>query len=176
MILRNLTIIGSVKSSGKGQVQIYPTSIANSIALVHVAMIDDSKFTQDPRIQKKETADRGDTFPQRKIVLDLVHRLSDSYRIERIASIGLKDQIINLFKLGERNLLVITKSRTYTFSSGKIRKRVSLSPEMIASSHIYGLYKKHEICDSLVSSDQRFIVLTVRDFSNDSFSLNIYDL
>ena len=109
-------------------------------------------------------------------MLDLVHRLSDSYRIERIASIGLKDQILSLFKLGERNLLVITKNRTYTFSSGKIRKKVSLSPEMIASSHIYGLYKKHEICGSLVSSDQKFMALAVKDLSCDSYSLNIYDL
>lgn len=144
--------------------------------MVHVAVTDDSKFTSDLQIGKKEPLDQGAAIPEKKIVLDLVHRLSDSYRIERIASIGLKDQIINLFKLGERNLLVITKNRTYTFSSGKIRKRVSVSPEMIASSHIYGLYKKHEICDSLVSSDQRFMVLSVRDFTNDSFSLNIYDL
>ena len=77
----------------------------------------------------------------------------------RIASIGLKDEILRLFKLGERNLLVLTKSRTYAFTSGKIRKKVNFNPEMIASSHIYGLYKKHEICGSLVSSDSKFMAL-----------------
>ena len=143
MILRNLTIIGSVRTAGKGCMQIYPTGISNSIALVHTAFVDDSKILKVGQTGLKEVRDSLGVNSSKKIVLDFIHRLSETFRIERIASIGLRDQILKLFKIGERNLLVITDNRTYTFSSGKIRKRVSLSPEMIASSHIYGLYKIH---------------------------------
>lgn len=47
---------------------------------------------------------------------------------------------------------------------------------MISSSHIYGLYKKHRICEGFLSSDQKLIALSVIDQTTQSYSINIYDL
>ena len=72
-------------------------------------------------------------------------------------------------------MLAVTNKRAYTFR-GAVKKLIKFTPELIASSHIYGLYQKQEIVDCSISKDYKYLLLVVEDTRNHKFYLTISDL
>ena len=71
---------------------VYPTGLGSSVALVHLAMVDDSKIEAKQKKPSKKRKEKENTSKARlKIVIDIVHRLKDSVRVERVVSIDNKE-------------------------------------------------------------------------------------
>jgi hypothetical protein len=95
--------------------------------------------------------------------------------VERLTTIELKEPIKRILKMNERHMLAITNKRAYTFR-GVLRKLTKFTPELIASSHIYGLYQKQEIVDCNISKDYKYLLLVVEDIKSHKYYLTISDL
>ena len=167
-----------VTSACGGNINIYPTGIGSSVALVHLAMVDDSKYEKhlNTTNNNENEQDTPESKPKLKIVLDIVHRLTDSFRVERVASIDNKEKVNKILKIGARHLMALTDKRAYTFKGAVSKKSQRFKPELVARSHIYGLYSKQEVVDSILSQDFRYLALVVKDTRTLIYSLSISDL
>jgi hypothetical protein len=82
MILRNLGVIGSVITAGGGNYNVYKTGFGSSLALVHIVVQDSLNLNKQGTDEKPK---KISIYP--KIVVDMIHRLTDSFRVERISVI-----------------------------------------------------------------------------------------